>query len=98
MSSDYQKLINSVVSAHAFIRSNERFRRDLLAESGAVELTAEPSREGDPEVKLTFIDGKTLTITVRLREIADMKPGEVAAKLRELFMSRMRDVLPAVKG
>jgi len=69
-----------------------------LKESGAVELVAGPDREGNPSAKLTFHDGKTVTIIVPLREIADASPEGVPCKMRALMFKRMRESLPVVKG
>lgn len=94
----YNDIMANVAKAYSFLRSDDKFRRDLLAESGAINLIAGPNREGDCEVKLTFIDGKTLTLIVLLREITEASTEGVPVKMRALFFKRLREYLPVVKG
>jgi len=95
---EYNRILSNIAAAYSYLRGNESFRRDLLKESGAVELIAGPDREGNPSAKLTFHDGKTVTIIVPLREIADTPTNGVPDKLRALFKKRLRESLPVVRG
>jgi len=97
MRADFSDIIDNIARAYSFLRCDEAVRCDLLKSAGAALLEAGPNREGDLEAKLTFPDGKTLTIIVLLREITDASTEGVPDLLRALFKKRLRESLPVVR-
>ena len=96
MSTEYQRLMQTIAKAYDFMRNCVELRQQMIAISGAKKLVFARNNDGDVQAVLSWPDGREITVIVTLIEIAKWTPREVPTRVSALMLDRLKKSLPVI--